>query len=504
MTEVTAKEIKLQEAFMEPILHIKAGASADEVFYSERKEGFANEGPSSFTMDKNNIIYVLDPNKKKILLFKNAQWLKNINIPFCKYPRDLLCSGDYIYLLDESDYIFKIHQNGDVRDQCKLPQNLKSYEIQRLAINSYGHVMAVTSNYEYFITTSRFGGKKYMAAVTLKFLGEGSHVNIRKNNYHLASLSFTEKLGGMNVVGTDDFGNSYLEVMDYVSKSGYMLLEHTLRAINKEGKQIGVVRIPLEEYENYPKKFFHITNEGQIYFMALKKQHVEIVKVTLGERYISILQHLKNKVSLRANSFYTQAITAEFTSPYTRDDVYRRVNNILELEWKYEDKNRKNPDASNITPPDYLVNGSINQKSIPYCWGGYDGLDTSSGSGWRNFAEAMQKGAFAGNVNHTGYYKGGTAGLDCSGFVSSAYGFRKKYSTYQFTEIGKPVGNDLIYMDYFVSPGLHTFIFESWSDSSKTAVNSVEQTVTGEDRVKRYQRTIPFLQVNDYVARSIW
>ena len=151
-----------------------------------------------------------------------------------------------------------------------------------------------------------------------------------------------------------------------------------------------------------------------------------------------------------------------------------------------------NPDSSNVTKPDYLVGVSFpsSQTGIPYCWGGFDGITTSSSSAWTSFADAMSKKKFAGNVNtSTSGYQSGTAGFDCSGFVSSVAGFSSKLSTSNLASstytYSVSAANRSLY-DIYVKSGTHVLYYVG---TSTNGINTREATTTGDDKTKLYTRS---------------
>lgn len=121
------------------------------------------------------------------------------------------------------------------------------------------------------------------------------------------------------------------------------------------------------------------------------------------------------------------------------------------------------------TQPKQLNNVTIAQETgIPYDWGGIDGLNSTSYSmPWTNFLDAVDKGAYVGNVNtEAGYgYIVGTAGIDCSGFIQASFNINtSKLSTSTLFDscFIKININDIKHMDILDKPGDHVVIFDKW------------------------------------------
>ena len=134
---------------------------------------------------------------------------------------------------------------------------------------------------------------------------------------------------------------------------------------------------------------------------------------------------------------------------------------------------------------------------IPYDWGGFDGIDSHSyNATWTGFLDAVNKGAYTGNVNSQAGlgYVPGTAGVDCSGFVQSAYNIQDyKQSTSSllnkyFTTINL---SDIKHMDILDKPGDHVVIFDKWGtlngiNGAFTYEATPDQTYGGIQGTKRY------------------
>lgn len=159
-------------------------------------------------------------------------------------------------------------------------------------------------------------------------------------------------------------------------------------------------------------------------------------------------------------------------STISRSEAEQRALNMINLKWTYSSYNNSNINPSYaqlITQPKQLNNFSTGEMvGIPYNWGGLDGIDfRSSDTPWSNFIDAVNKGAYIGNVNtEAGYgYIPGTAGIDCSGFVQATFNIRdyKLSTSTLFNQYFIRINiNDLKHMDILNKPGDHVVIFDKW------------------------------------------
>lgn len=189
----------------------------------------------------------------------------------------------------------------------------------------------------------------------------------------------------------------------------------------------------------------------------------------------------------------------------SRQQVQDRAYNMAYNQWLY-DVNLNGNVQSNTELPDQLKNKNNSYElGIPYNWGGFDGLDTTSSPNWSNFYDAINKGAMAGNIDTEGGYKNNTAGLDCSGFVQSSLNLRTwKQSTYTLGDYMTPISFDALKnMDILLWKTTHVVFFQSWvydEYGNVLGANTIESTAGNYDgtgqKVKEYYRSLSDLTKN--------
>lgn len=208
-----------------------------------------------------------------------------------------------------------------------------------------------------------------------------------------------------------------------------------------------------------------------------------------------------------------------FQKPISRNEAEQRALAMIDLQWTFSFNKNTNIDSNfswGVTQPVQLQNLTYAQMTgIPYSWGGLDGLDSKSFmQPWDNFLDAINKGAFAGNVNtQSGYgHVPGTAGLDCSGFVQATFNIKDhKQSTstllnYYFEQI--PM-SQLKKMDVLIFPGNHAVVFDRWGTKNGIeGIYTYESTVDtfrgGIQGAKRYFRSINEINRGYIPARYIY
>lgn len=214
---------------------------------------------------------------------------------------------------------------------------------------------------------------------------------------------------------------------------------------------------------------------------------------------------------------YKKTFAAVQTS-LTRPTAEQRALNIINLNWTYSSsKNSILPavNGDSVTQPSQfknVVTGTMT--GIPYDWGGLDSLDTSSdGAPWTSFVDAINNGAFAGNVNTSapyGYIKG-TAGIDCSGFVQATFNikdYKQSTSTLLNNYFTKINLSDLKHMDILDKPGDHVVIFDKWGTQNGvqgafTYESTPDQTYGGIQGTKKYFITMNEINSGYIPARYV-
>lgn len=183
------------------------------------------------------------------------------------------------------------------------------------------------------------------------------------------------------------------------------------------------------------------------------------------------------------------------------------------LIWTVRDGHKQIPaeQGAYVTVPAYVLNtpsGSTCQ-GIPYCWGGGNGIDTL-GIGESFLSAAASGNKTAGNVNcdrdgHTA----GTIGLDCSGFVASAYMWSgSKPSTVTLNKFGHSVfTSKLKTMDFLVKPAIdgaegHVVLLYELSGDQLVTYESCITIVNVEGKVQSRELSLAGMINAGYFARS--
>jgi hypothetical protein len=225
--------------------------------------------------------------------------------------------------------------------------------------------------------------------------------------------------------------------------------------------------------ENTPitRRFVTVSGDGDVYFLKTQRSGVDVVGVGFrplrNAKVIDVRRRIQNAGAAPSNSF--TAIAA--VRPSNRQQAIEAAFAFEGVQWLVTPQNYgADPDTacsgfSRIRRPWYLQ-GKLGQqvRGVPYCWGCHGSL--------ANFQAAMQRGVKAGNVCTKNAPRNDVAGVDCSAFVSAAWGLSVHYTTAAIPAIARPVSDpwELRPGDALNKPGSHVMLFLRFTPDRKAEV----------------------------------
>lgn len=487
------------------VISIPLGNSVYEIGLNYLPGG-STLGPDSFAVLDENTIFILDSANKKIQKYVDRKISSIYDLSFCIEPKDMLVTSDgKLYILDISQgTIYSLSDDGKVEKRIEMPQGFPVNKVLKLGLSASGEVTVRLFSDEEFLLKDLAQGiveghKGY------ECLNSNNRINVEKINeqtYVVKGLSRIINIVGngivreVNVEGIDPSFNAYIYNIDINPSSSKVQGERYLSKFDKNGKLLGRIHLRSERIFA-PTRDIYLTPSGKIYWMVVTDNYVKIYKLTFND-----IEPLKEfPLSKTSSNFQIFSST-----PYNRVQLISRADSQINYSWVYNAANGTNP-PNNVTKPDWLQSISYGTlvTGIPYCWGGFDSTYTSSAPAyWSNFGNAMSQGRYAGNVYLSGGYKFGTAGLDCSGFVSAVAGFSSHHSTYDIYDYDSyKIDNltDRLTMDIFINRQEHVLFY--FGDLTGYGIATKESCTAGADKVKDYSRTWTWLSYNGYELRRL-
>src|SRR3977135_478165 len=477
------------------------GTTSTTVGIAAAGEDVELTGPQALTSDVQGNLFVLDQINGRILKFNPKQPASDpsiLKMPANVQANDLVIRNSDILVWDGSIRTLKANEQStrglddgvvqleevltrDVDDQfavsafAQMGSQPPGSAADLLDQNTRAAVIKKTRQPDRQYVASH--GKGSVIADIIPNKGDSSvriEVQTMDNNETIAQLSLRvpNKLGTVEFLEIDDSDRFY-GVGENVPDSGRRASTFVARYASN-GKLEGIFELPLE---NTPltRRFVTISGDGDVYFLRTKADNVEVVGVgfrSLHNTYVIALRQTRTPAkNLLEGKFDGKFDAIAAVRPSNRQQTIKTAFAFEGVQWKLTPANYgSDPDSAcsgfnRIRRPWYLQ-GKVNQevRGVPYCWGCHGSL--------ANFRLQIERGTKAGNVCTHDAPRPDVAGVDCSAFVSAAWGLSVHYTTAAIPAIAKTVDNpwDLKPGDALNKPGSHVMLFLRFTPDRKAEV----------------------------------
>ena len=485
------------------VRRFSSGSTATTVGIVDASEDVELAGPQALTSDAQGNLFMLDQVNGRILRFNPKQPGSEpsiLKMPASVQPSDLVVNKSDILVWDGSVRTLKAANQPSIRgvdgEVIQLEEDVTRGLDDRLVTSAFAQMgsqppgsasdLLDQDTRAVVIKKTRQPDRQYIAsrgkgsviADVIPNKGDSSvriEVQTMDTNETIASLTLRvpNKLGAVEFLEIDNSDRFYV-LGENVPESGKPSSTFVARyAAN--GRLEGAYELPLE---NLPltRRFVTVSGEGDVYFLRTRQNAVEVVGVGFRQlRNASI-------VELRAPRTATTKLSPLIKSdgkfdgiaavrPSNRQQTIETAFAFEGVQWKLTPANYgSDPDTActgfnRVRRPWYLQ-GKVNQevRGVPYCWGCHGSL--------ANFRQRIESGTMAGNVCTRNAPRADVAGVDCSAFVSAAWGLSIHYTTAAIPAIAKPVGNpwDLKPGDALNKPGSHVMLFLRFTPDRKAEV----------------------------------
>jgi hypothetical protein len=238
---------------------------------------------------------------------------------------------------------------------------------------------------------------------------------------------------------------------------------------SKAGVLEGIFELPLS---NVPlsRRFVAVSGDGDVYFLRTERGEVDVLGV--GFRALTRTKVIDIRPTVTVSRHPTGKTAIAAVRPLSRQQVIETAFAFEAIQWKVTPANYgRDPDAvctgfnGRIRRPTYIHN-KLNQevRGVPYCWGCQGSLS--------QFRAKIEHGVLAGNICTRNAPRTDVAGVDCSSFVSAAWGLSTHYTTAAIPTIATPLTNvwDLRPGDALNKPGSHVMLFLRFTPDRKVEV----------------------------------
>jgi hypothetical protein len=476
------------------------GVTSTAVGIAPASEDVELTGPQALTADAEGNLFVLDQINDRILRFDPKQRSDSaptiLRMPADVQPNDLIVRKGDILVWDGSIRTLKATNAQSTRsidgDVVQLEEVVTRDADDPFAVSAFAQMgsQAPGSSAELLdqntraavIRRSRQPDRQYIAS-----RGKGSviadiipsakndssvriEVQTMDNHETIAQLSLrvAHKLGTVEFLEIDNDDRLYVlaeDVPDSRQQSSTFVARYA-----PSGALEGVYELPLEDTP-VTRRFVTVSAEGDVYFLRTRLVGVEVVAV--GFRPLKNASVIDRRLPRTSKNIFEKIFDtiAAAVRPLSRQQTIETAFAFEGLQWKVTPANYgADPDSactgfSRVRRPWYLQ-GKVNQevRGVPYCWGCHGSL--------ANFRQRVEAGAKAGNVCTHDAPRADVAGVDCSAFVSAAWGLSVHYTTAAIPAIAKPIENpwDLKPGDALNKPKSHIMLFLRFTPDRKAEV----------------------------------
>jgi hypothetical protein len=476
------------------------GDSATSVGIADASEDVELFGPQALTADGSGQLFLLDQLNQRIIRFDPK--LPNdeptiLQMPQDVKPNDLVVRKDEILIWDGAIRTLKASADTpstrgvgattilleEVSSRA-IDDNFASSAFAQMGSQPPGSATDLFDQNTRAVTISqgRKPSRQYVASrgrgsVIADIMPEKNDssalVEVRamdtKETIATIHLRVHDRLGAVEFLEIDNSDRFYVlaeNIPDASSGAATFIARYTLN-----GDLDGIYELPLE---NTPltRRFVTISGDGDVYFLRTEQKGVDVVGV--GFRPLHNVKAIdvrppRTQSAGKPDSNKFTAIAA--MRPSNRQQVIETAFAFEGVQWLVTQQNYgSDPDTacsgfSRIRRPWYLQ-GKMGQqvRGVPYCWGCHGSL--------ANFRTQIEHGVKAGNVCTHNEPRNDVAGVDCSAFVSAAWGLGVHYTTAAIPSIAKPVSNpwDLRPGDALNKPGSHVMLFLRFTPDRKAEV----------------------------------
>jgi hypothetical protein len=476
------------------------GSAASMVGIVPASEDVELAGPQALSANGQGNLFVLDQINGRILQFDPKQpnsYPDVLKMPKDVQPTDLVVHDDDIMVWDGGVRTLKAAPGQSTRglggDVIQLEEVSSRGADDQVAVSAFAQMgsqapgsaadLLGQNTRAAIIKMTRQPDRQYVASrskgsVIADIIPDKGNASVR---VEIQTMVTNETIGQLglrvrNQLGTVEFleidnSDRFYVLAEDVPPSGKNASTFVARyAAN--GRLEGIYELPLE---NTPltRRFVTVSGDGDVYFLRTKPDGIEVVGV--GFRPLTNASIIDVRPSRTTTAPAPQSDVKFDASaavrPSNRQQAIETAFAFEGIQWKLTQANYGNdPDSqcsgfSRVRRPWYLQ-GKVNQevRGVPYCWGCHGSL--------ANFRQRIESGTLAGNVCTRNAPRPDVAGVDCSAFVSAAWGLSVHYTTAAIPAIAAPVANpwDLRPGDALNKPGSHVMLFLRFTPDRKAEV----------------------------------
>jgi hypothetical protein len=470
-----------------------SGTSRDSVGMIEAREDAPMDGPQAIYAAEDGSLYLLDQVNGRLLRFdaKKADGpVQSLELPEEMRPTDVVVRRGNVYVWDGAPQALQATGRDDepVRELTRTrtteqpdDETLTAFaQMGSQALDSPDQLLgertrgvpAKSGPIRQSIATRGRGTVTADVATSDKLNAASVEVRAQPGNDPIAKLRLKvrDRIGIVEFLEIDNSGRMFVLTENIPTGSKRPASAYVVR-FSPQGVQDSIYDIPFSDSIALSRRFIAISPDGEVYFLRTRKTEVDLIGV--GARPVRASDVIDNPNAPRLADQEAKApkdLIAAVRS-LSRRQVIETAFAFEGVQWRLTPPAYgRDPDTActgfnRIRRPGYL-SGKLNQevRGVPYCWGCHGSLN--------QFRANIANGMLAGNVCTHNNPRSDATGVDCSAFVSAAWGLATHFTTAAIPSITAQLQNawDLQPGDALNKPGSHVMLFLRFTPDRKAEV----------------------------------
>lgn len=472
----------------ETVIEFSSGSGARSVGIIPANEEVEASGPAAITVSDEGTIYVLDQNNSRVIAV-NAERSQSepaiLALPENADAEDLAAIHDGLYLwADGVVPLEKVGQegrsqtlraaDGGAADEYansvfasmgSTPPGPLNSITQDIGRSAGDNARPVVTQY----VPSRGLGDIVAEVSTPSADSARILLRLRNSGVNFVSLDLQaeDRVGTVEVLDVDSTGRPYVLVelipSDAPQDSGLLVTR-----FSPDGVLERVYELPLSPDSVFSRRFVAIGPRGDVLFLRSEQDSVKVLRLAGRTPRAKIAIDLPAPPMSEAKPGKVPKVAVV---PKTRNDILERAFAFETITWRLtpsaygKDPGPGCANLNRLRRPRYLV-GKLGQEvqGVPYCWGCKTPI--------QDFVKGLERQKIAGNVCTKSAPQSNILGVDCSGFVSEAWGLKAHFATSAIPQISRRLSDpwSLQPGDALNKPGSHVMLFMRFTDDRKVEV----------------------------------
>jgi len=470
------------------------GTTHNSVGIVDASEDAPQDGPQAIYAADDGSLYLLDQINGRILRFDArtpGAPVQSLELPTEMRPTDLVVRRGSVYVWDGAPQALLPTGRDDalVRGltqtrSAEAPDDFTLSAFAQMGSQALDSPADLLGERTRAIPVNRKPARQFIASrgrgsiiadVTTSDKLNSAQVEVREqaSNTQIAKLRLQvrDRIGVVEFLEIDNSGRMFVLTENIPNNSRRPSAAFVVR-FSPQGVQESIYDIPLQESVSLSRRFIAISPDGDVYFLRSRKTEIDVIGVgSRNVRSTAIIDNPNLPRFTEAETRITNKGPVAAVRPLTRQQVVQTAFGFEGLQWRLASANYgSDPDTTctgfnRIRRPGYL-SGKLNQevRGVPYCWGCHGSLN--------QFRARIASGMLAGNVCTHNDPRPDVAGVDCSAFVSAAWGLANHFTTAAIPAITTALTNawDLQPGDALNKAGSHVMLFLRFTPDRKAEV----------------------------------